>query len=345
MIEKHLDTDVMIEIQRFSSFEERRRMGDRFADAINRYLDDQGVSTLDDCLGDLRTEDLSTLNEQGYVKLENTLDVDRVGTLLDYFSNKPCFNAHVVARSDQVGRTLDSGASDHPFGSFLPEDVIAAPYLLELANSPSMLSLAAGYLGCTPSLYSMNAWWSFPGHPPELSMTQGFHRDEDDYKNCVLFLYLTDVDKGTGAHEYIRHTHRPELVKEILEGTTFPLINLGTDTEPNLVKVEFDALFTGTGYNGDAVYRKIFADQIDLIEGRPGDAFVSDPAGLHRARAPEVAARLIVWIRYGYYGNKSYQADNLRPFAHDWNSGRIPDTPRHRFINRLLLESGLETRR
>ena len=329
----------LVQLQCRSSFAERRYLAHELAKRINNYLEAAGICQFNENRQLLEEEKLGILNYNGCVALGSALHAGQVEEIVAYFKETPCFNAHLTAKSDLVGRYLNAGADRFPFGSFLMEDVIAAPHMLALANSEQMLGLAAGYLGCTPSLYSMNAWWSFPGHAAETEMTQGFHRDEDDFRNCVLFLYLTDSDEKTGAHEYIRGTHRQDLTRNLLEGTSFPMINLGNDEEAEWVRVEFNDLFYGAGYKGESVYRKIFGPQITLIGGKAGEAFFSDPAGLHRARPPETSARLIIWIRYGYYANRAYQNDKLSPIDYDWSEGKIPDTPKHRYINRLIVSS------
>ena len=163
-------------------------------------------------------KNVETLNHNGFIELGSRLNKRQALETYSYFSQLPCYNAHLVTKSDLVPRKLDAGATNFPFGSFKMKDVIGAPYILELANAPEMLAIASEHLGCLPTLYSLNAWWSFPGHEVEEKMTQGFHRDEDDFKNCVLFLYLTDTDERSGAHEYIRGTHSQDLTREIIRG-------------------------------------------------------------------------------------------------------------------------------
>jgi hypothetical protein len=172
---------------------------------------------------------------------------------------------------------------------------------------------------------------------PDL-LGQGIHRDEDDFKNCVLFIYLTDAKADTGAHEYIRGSHRQDLVREMLEGTSFPIVEIEKDGQRQKVQVAFDSLFSGAGYDGDPVYRALFSDQFDIIEGKAGSAFLSDTAGLHHGLPPERQARLLVWIRYGLYRNRAYRNDKLAALEYDWSSRRVTDDARHRYINRLLLK-------
>ena len=331
----------LVDLQGKCSYAQKKAISHELSKRITRYLENSNIFNDYNNFQPRRDikKSVETLNHNGFIELGSRLNKRQILETNSYFSQLPCYNAHLVTKSDLVPRKLDAGATNFPFGSFRMNDVIDAPYILELANAPEMLALASEYLGCLPTLYSLNAWWSFPGHEVEEKMTQGFHRDEDDFKNCVLFLYLTDTEEGSGAHEYIRGTHSQDLTRELLEGTSFPLINIGTDESPQWVKVEFEDLFEGACYGGDRIYERIFGEQISQINGKPGDAFISDPSGLHRAKPPKEFSRLIVWIRYGYYENKAYQADGIIPVDFDWSSGRIPDSNLHRYINRLVLRA------
>ncbi len=337
MLEKLIDVDSLNALHERSGFAERQAVAEEFASRINLILEEQGVCRFEDNFSDGTLSDLHKMENNGYLALGEMLRDSQVQEAVDHFKRSPCFNAHLVAKSDGVGRTLETGGDEFPFGSFRQEDVVAAPHLLELANDPKVLAIAAQYLGCTPSLYSMNAWWSFPGYGSAGRLGQEFHRDEDDFKNCVLFLYLTEANADTGAHEYIRGTHRQDLVREMLAKTSFPLVEIEKDGKLQKVVVSFDALFSGAGYDGELVYQTLFGEQIETIEGKPGCAFLSDTVGLHRGRPPELDARLLVWIRYGLYRNRAYQNDKLAPVKYNWANGRITDDRRHRYINRLVL--------
>jgi hypothetical protein len=338
MLEDLINTVDLNALEERSSFAERRAIAEVFAGRINDILEDREICSFEDNFHDEIEDSPSDLENNGYMALGEMLNKSQVIETLDHFHQSLCYNAHVVAKSDNVGRTFETGADKFPFGSYQQEDVIAAPYLLELANDPRVLARVARYLGCTPSLYSMNAWWSFPGQTSPDLLGQGIHRDEDDFKNCVLFLYLTDAKADTGAHEYLRGTHRQDLVREMLANTSFPIVEIEKNGTQEKVIVEFEALFTGAGYDGDPVYKSLFGEQFDVIEGKPGSAFLSDTTGLHHGRPPKRDARLLVWIRYGLYRNRAYRNDKLVPVNYDWTTGRVVDDRRHHYINRLLLD-------
>jgi hypothetical protein len=100
-----------------------------------------------------------------------------------------------------------------------------------------------------------------------------------------------------------------------------------------------DELFEGNGYGPgrEDICRNLFGDLIDPIGGKAGDAFLSDPDGLHRADHPTKQRRLIVWLRYGMHRNCAYARDLLRPVPRAAVTGRLPATPTARFVNRLVV--------
>src|SRR5258708_35767445 len=95
------------------------------------------------------------------------------------------------------------------------DQVMRAPHVVDIFNDPRLIDLIEEYLGCVPTLYSLNGWWSFPANRPELIHSQYFHRDIDDWRFLTLFLYLTHVATLGGPHQAI--TGSPSIA-----GTTHP---------------------------------------------------------------------------------------------------------------------------
>lgn len=112
---------------------------------------------------------------------------------------KPLFNAHVKAQSDGspiVGRG-NAEVICHD-----PADVVAAPGMIDLALK--FAPAAREYLGQECFVYSMNAFWTWPGNSAPIAYLQEFHRDHDDEKFLALFIYGTDVlDEDAGPHQVI----------------------------------------------------------------------------------------------------------------------------------------------
>jgi len=91
-------------------------------------------------------------------------------------------------------------------------DVIKCPHALAIANDPYILAGMEALLGCKPTLGYLTAWWSMPVEG-EAAQAENFHRDVDDWAFFKVFVYLTDVDEGTGPHVLIPGSHsKPDLL-------------------------------------------------------------------------------------------------------------------------------------
>jgi hypothetical protein len=266
------------------------------------------------------------LKKDGVAYLGRLLSPAQVADIHAHLKAKPCHTGHVVAHGDGVGRSIEECAKLSNCGSYLAGDVLSAPHLLELANSPDLLAIAETYLGCTPTIYSMNLFWSFPDRATRYEATQKFHRDFDDFRFCTIFLFLTDIRLDDGAHYFMRGTHRPDFVEQAY---------LQRLRQP--APIPLDRFFAVAAYE-DKDCPNLFSAETETVTGRAGEAVVEDTYGYHRGDIPQTN-RLLGWIRYGLYRNVTAFGDNpRRPAPQALGVGRIPDSPRHKFINRLLVE-------
>lgn len=96
-------------------------------------------------------------------------------------------------------------AEQRNFRGYTCEQVVKTPGLLDLFNEPEILKVAHQWLGTLPVLYSLNAWWSLVAEEPEGTWNQFWHRDTDDSRFLVLFLFLTDVDENSGGTQIDRN--------------------------------------------------------------------------------------------------------------------------------------------
>jgi hypothetical protein len=274
----------------------------------------------------------AALHAEGYCSFGGLLAPDQVAAVAAHFRQTPCFNAHVAEASDGVGRRLGEGAESFHYGSYRLADVIAAPLLLELANDARLLAIADRYLGCTPTLYSLNAWWSFPGLGRPAKVSQSFHRDLDDFRFCTLFVYLTDVGERGGPHVYVRRTHRIDLLEpSVARADAGALADLDAEMRKALAD---GALLRGQAYGLDPAIHRLLGELIDVIPGPAGSGLIADTYGLHMGIPPETGPRLIFWARYGTHAN-----GGTHPGAVEERllAGRLPWNDRSRYINRALF--------
>lgn len=189
------------------------------------------------------------------------------------------------------------------FGWYATPDVLRCPGLVQTFNDPRLLGLVESYLGCTPTLHSVAAWWSYPSEEPQCLNQQFFHRDNDDWRFLTVFLYLTDVDEQSGPHQLIPGTHKGGPA--------------------------------GYGKGFSDVVETQYADQIVTLLGPAGTMHAVNTMALHRGLVPS-KPRLCAWGRFGLGANGMNSIDlEMAPLP--WAECALEDTPRARYINRLIF--------
>lgn len=108
------------------------------------------------------------------------ITLPNVEELRRYFDDQPVHKGANALPFDGRAKSLAAACRDFPLAAYSAESVIRAPGLIDAMNDPRLLHLIEAYLGCVPTLYSVNAWWSFVAARPEMTNVQYFHRDTDD---------------------------------------------------------------------------------------------------------------------------------------------------------------------
>lgn len=219
----------------------------------------------------------------------------------EHLAKAPVRDGHVWAKGKSPP-TYDR-PSGWPMFCHRMEDVVAAPYLLETAIA--LLPLAKAYFdGERPLIYSLNAFWTqpAPGAEPYLD-THAWHRDGDDRKQLVLFVFGTDVaHRDDGAHLYQRGSH--------LLGDG----ELGRD------------------------FRAPPEGEVEVVTGLAGLAFMADTGGLHMGLRPKTRPRLLAWARFGVSDPpNSYVWDQLSPVPKEVLGSRYPADSEYQEAIRLVV--------
>ena len=153
---------------------------------------------------------LNQLNTDGYAILDTKFDPEIVQELSSYFASAPC-----TLTSDQE---LNMNPEDRVVVDL--ENPLAVKYSVDtntiLMNATvrkmlldrGLLQIAQEYLGSTPIVDIVTAWYSFPSANPSHQAAQLFHFDLDRVRWLKAFLLLTDQTIETGAHVYIPGTQR-----------------------------------------------------------------------------------------------------------------------------------------
>lgn len=195
-------------------------------------------------------------------------------------------NAFVTAETiDRIKNHLQGALLSERFGSrrsnftinkvpvnvhvaeYTTNHILQCPEVLALANHPTIVDTAAGYLGCKPTISNISIWWSFPADG-SAQEAENFHRDVDEWRFVKFFLYLTDVDADAGPHCFVRGSHR---------ASKFLRIRRISDDE------------VGRGFPEEDML---------CIQGCAGDGFLEDTFGLHKGQPPNRTRRLLFQVEY-----------------------------------------------
>lgn len=275
----------------------------------------------------------TSLAESGLAVLGRLLDDGKVAEIRSYFDARPSYQGHFYDPSRERPGTLAEVAAKSRYATYSWGDIVRAPHLWGIANDPTLLSAVAAYLGCTPTLYHMNVYWSFPRDDwaEEIGDLQSFHRDYDDYQTCAFFIYLSDVDQNSGPHQYYGGTHDFDHTMALLRAR-FP---------EDLARTICNDLFRSMkdGYGRTPYIDGLFAANRQEITGPAGTAFMIDTFGLHRGLVPRTGPRLMLWARYSAYCRTPSQFTDP--------SERILGRGYNRYINRFMsqIEAGVAPER
>ncbi|MEQ8501831.1 MAG: hypothetical protein RIB84_20685 [Sneathiellaceae bacterium] len=277
------------------------------------------------------TFSVEALARDGYLPLGRLLDLPAVDRLVGFLQERPVYAAHVPVYSDGVPRSIAATRALSDYGSYKLQDVVAAPGLLDLALNEDVVALASAYLGALPYIYSIHAWWTYPGGGAP-ARTHRIHRDQDDFRFLSLFVYLTDVQEpADGPTVYYAGSHRKALLAERTVNDPDPAVRAAADRVGRI-----ELFFPPRGGNAtryNEALQELLAQQAATLTGVAGSAFIADTFGLHCGTPPARQQRLALWIRYGLYKNWAYKTDRTAP-------AQLPaaDYDRLTPVQRLLLE-------
>lgn len=271
------------------------------------------------------------LRSDGTARLGDALSRDQVDEIIDHFSNRPLYSGHIASLSSQKPCSYEHISTACKQAAYSLSDIVEAPHLLEIANSNRVLSVVSNYLGCLPSIYSMNCWWSFSGDQAGAAVAQRYHRDPDDYRFCSLFIYLTDVGPENGPHIYLRRSHDLERFRETLRGRISDARRVEEIVESSLYR-------DGNSADLESVVNEYLRDMLVEYVGNAGSAFIEDTYGLHKGQSLVTGRRLVFWVRYGMRKTLSYVFDKTAPVEYDVRD-RLGDNPLYQFVNRLILRA------
>jgi hypothetical protein len=275
--------------------------------------------------------EIDTFRSRALLKVPCGLDQESVTVLRRQLAALPVHRGPHVLSAGGPPRPLEYTQLRSQMAGYSMDQLLRTPGLVDLLNRPDIIDFIELYLGCVPTLYSVNAWWSFPADQPDLLHVQYFHRDTDDFRFCALFICLTDVNAATGPHQVITGSHTAAGMQRLLEQAR----TRGEDTASFDIERSFVDFF-GQGFS--ARCERLFGDAIENVTGPAGTMFLVNTIALHRGLVPSDSPRLMIWARYGLGRNTNSADLEQGPLCRRQVCTALDDTPRNRYINRLLFE-------
>jgi hypothetical protein len=280
---------------------------------------------------------LESLRSSAFANLPWKLE--GAGDIATYLKQFPVYKGpHPHTFPDSVPLPIERASAEFPILSYRWEQLLRAPGLIDQLNDPRLLHLIEAYLGCVPTLYGLNAFWSFPAKHPELYYSQFFHRDTDDWRFLALFVYLTDVDDAAGPHQVIPGSHTREGMERLAGPRSWH--------HRNREKRAFaSASFVNSlGKEFAKKAEHYFGDKAVNVTGTAGSMFLVNTLALHRGLMPVSKPRLVVWARYGLHPPASIPSPVGSPDRKRLGDDDTPvptnmlGTARDRYINRLIFD-------
>jgi hypothetical protein len=267
--------------------------------------------------------------DRGTIQFGQLLAPHELAEIRAYFERQSGYDGHHIRGSDKILRPYAELAAKHRYCCHSIDTVLRAPHLLKLANHPALIDLVEKALGCVPTLYSVSAWWSFPGFAePWPVYSQYFHRDRDCYRFFTLFVYLTDVDEGAGPHQILPRSQLAAGTRDLIAAAQ-RAGRLAPDA-PEEPFFAYQPVAPGQIEN-------LFGDALATIVGPAGSAMLCDTRAFHRGLMPRDKSRLIFWARYGVSRNTNSADLEMGPLRRETLDLDLEEGPRTAYINRLLV--------
>ena len=241
---------------------------------------------------------------------------------IKYIENSNFHDAHV--KSDKQTKKSDEKVLG-PYKSYNYSIQLNNPTLLKICLNPTLLKIAQLYLGCPPVLDSINTFVTLPPNlhaTEEFPHTHEFHRDTNNLKQIVFFIYWTKTTYNDGAFDYIKYTHKPS--KYLSDCLNKYPSNFNGDCEKFLKN-------TIPGFAKCEFYEKLFEKDILRTYGSDCKIVACDPIGLHRG-TPVISPRMVTWVRFGVTTSRQILVSSSE-------ETKIPKVKLNKECNKFLADS------
>lgn len=228
---------------------------------------------------------LKGLQRKGYAPVPNVFSDAEIAEIHEYFRGVP---GAISGGGAEGHRMLKDVPPNAGFIHFHAATACACPPIYRLLHDERLISLASAYLGAPATISLCTAWWSYPA-PGGAEGMQMFHHDRGDFRSCNLFVYLTDVNEGTGPHAFVERTHEMNVL--------LPLISQRFGAQPEAFQKFWQWMEQHRKTDAE-VLERFPQEEVKWFTGPKGTSFFEDTRGLHKGTRPTTGPRFAFEIFY-----------------------------------------------
>lgn len=250
---------------------------------FHTHRSSQTLSYSFDFFGLEKDQCLASLYKSGYYVFQSRLPQDLVVQFLEKLScaglspelNGQKRSEDLVSRRDALG----NGDLSSLRYFYSKKAIESSELVASVINSPAILDIVSQYLNGKSFVSSCAGWLSVGNDKRDLVLqsnsAQEYHFDFDALRFLKVFVYLSDVDRSLGAHEYVASSHHPF---------------------PTNQSYRFPEYFRASKTQLSSLYQE---DNFRTLEGSMGTVIIEDTSGFHRGRPlPPKCSRDILVIQY-----------------------------------------------
>lgn len=206
------------------------------------------------------------LMRDGVSVLPMRLSPEDVGAITKFAFSTP---AHGVDLNHKISITAANIPTDEGRYYWHSGELIRLPAVQRLICEGPFCAIAQDYLGCRPLLAIVTLFLdpTYAGsYSPHI-----YHYDNDGPGFLKFFIYLTDAEMGTGAHYFIKGTHRHAKPK---------------------------AFAHAKNYGDDELFGHFDRAQEIVATAKAGTIIAEDTAGFHRGSTIKREHRLLMQLQF-----------------------------------------------
>lgn len=206
------------------------------------------------------------LRQDGYNILPKGLTAADVDAITDFAFTTPALSGDMNERVAITRGNIPTGA---PRFSWWTHDLARLPAIQRLIADGPYCQIAQDYLGCRPTLVHISLFLDVPYEGKYGAYS--YHYDNDGPGFLKYFIFLTDVEIGTGAHYFVAGSH--------------------ARTKPS-------AFARAALYEEGPLLASYGRDKEIVMRGPAGTVLAEDTAGFHRGSTIERNYRLMMQFEF-----------------------------------------------